>query len=371
MLIERGDFERRAEPHRAGIRRQHSRQHADQRGLAAAVRPDDADAVAALDADREIADDRAVAIALADPFGLDDQRAGRRRRTGGDGGIAGAGAIGAALFPQRLQLSDPAHVAFAPAGDAVAHPVLLGDDPAIELVLIAFLLRQHRVAPFLEMSEAALEAPRQPTVEPNRETRQRRKEAPVVADKHHRGAAGIEIALQPFDGRQIEMIGRLVEKQNIGRRREHARQRGAARLAAGEMRRIFVPGEAELFEENPRRMGIVVRPQPGLDISQRRREALEIRLLRQVAHQGSWLHENRAAIRLDEPGRDLQQRRFARAVAPDQRHALTGRNGQFRTREKRGPAECQCDVFELKKWRSHSPCKTVFFAPARSVMPRQ
>ena len=36
------------------------------------------------------------------------------------------------------------------------------------------------------------------------------------------------------------MVGRLVEQQDIGRGRQHARQRRAARLAAGEMRRVFV-----------------------------------------------------------------------------------------------------------------------------------
>ena len=191
----------------------------------------------------------APAVALADAFRLDHQRAGRRRRTGGDGGVAGAGAIGAALFAQRLQLADPAHVALAPAGDAVAHPMLFGDDLAVELVLLALLLRQQHVAPFLEMGKAALDAARAAAVEPDRRARQRREEAPVVADDHQRGAAGIEIALQPFDGGEVEMIGRLVEQQDIGRWRQHARERGAARFAAGEMRRVFLAGEAELLQQ--------------------------------------------------------------------------------------------------------------------------
>src|ERR1039458_10314377 len=62
VLIERSDRQIGAEPYRARIRRQDAGQHFDQRGLAAAVRANDADAVAALDADREIADDRAADI---------------------------------------------------------------------------------------------------------------------------------------------------------------------------------------------------------------------------------------------------------------------------------------------------------------------
>ena len=182
----------------------------------------------------------ALAVALADAFRLDHQRAGRRRRARGDGGVAGGGAMGAARFAQRLQLADAAHVALAPAGDAVAHPVLFGDDLAVELVLLALFFGQQHVAPFLEMGKAALDAPRRAAVEPDRRARQRREEAPVVADDHQRGAPRVELALQPFDGGEVEMIGRLVEQQDVGRRRQHAGERGAARFAAGEMRRVFL-----------------------------------------------------------------------------------------------------------------------------------
>jgi hypothetical protein len=102
VLVEGGDGKCRAEPHRAGIRRQDSGQHVDQSGLAAAVGSDNADAVAALNADREVVDDGAAAIALADALGLDYQRAGGRRRAGGDDGLARGGAIVAARLAQRL-----------------------------------------------------------------------------------------------------------------------------------------------------------------------------------------------------------------------------------------------------------------------------
>jgi len=60
-----------AKPHRSGIRRQGADQEIDQGRLAAAVRPHDADAVAALDAGRERCNDRALAVALAEILGLD------------------------------------------------------------------------------------------------------------------------------------------------------------------------------------------------------------------------------------------------------------------------------------------------------------
>ena len=74
------------------------------------------------------------------------------------------------------------------------------------------------------------------------------------------------------------MIGRLVEEEDIGVGSQHAREAGAARLAAGQMRRIFLPGEAELLQETKGGVAvigvmIVDWPQPGLHVGQRRRKA--------------------------------------------------------------------------------------------------
>ena len=123
-----------------------------------------------------------------------------------------------------LQRADAAHVALAPSGDAVAHPMLFGDNLAVKLVLLFLFFGQQHVAPFLEMGKAALDASRAAAVEPDRRARQRRKKAPVMADDHQRGAARVEIALQPLDGGEVEMVGRLVEQQDIRRRRQHAGQ---------------------------------------------------------------------------------------------------------------------------------------------------
>ncbi len=98
MLIQRRHFDIGAEPDAAGIGRLGAGEHFDQRGLAGAVRADDADAVAALNADREVVDDRAIAVGPADVLGLDDQFAGFIGFGGGEIGIAGGAAIVAALL---------------------------------------------------------------------------------------------------------------------------------------------------------------------------------------------------------------------------------------------------------------------------------
>jgi hypothetical protein len=204
------------------------------------------------------------------------------------------------------------------------------------------------------MRESALETAGLAAIEPDRAARQGREKSPVVADDHHRRAARVELAFQPFDGRQIEMIGRLVEQEDIGRRRQHARKRDAACLAARKPRRIFLPGKAELLEQVASGMRIVGRPQPGFDIGKRRGKAREIRLLRQVTHQRARLHEDRPAIRLDQPSGDLEECRLTRTVAPDQRHAFARRHRELGAGEERRAAEGQRDIFELKERRSHA-----------------
>ena len=66
------------------------------------------------------------------------------------------------------------------------------------------------------------------------------------------------------------MVGRLVEQQDVGRGRQHAREGGAARFAAGELRGIFLAGEPELFQDRPRLMRIVAGREPGQHIIMRR-----------------------------------------------------------------------------------------------------
>src|SRR3981081_2555697 len=122
MLVQRRHFDVGAQPDGAAARWIGAGQHVDQRGLAGAVRPDNAGAVAALHPDRETVDDPAVAVGPADVFGLDDQLAGFVGFRGREVGIARGAAIVAALLAQRIEIAEPLDVALAPAGNAVARP---------------------------------------------------------------------------------------------------------------------------------------------------------------------------------------------------------------------------------------------------------
>src|SRR5690242_19622398 len=109
------------------------------------------------------------------------------------------------------------------------------------------------------------------------------------------------------------MIGRLVQEQNIGARCEGARERGSAAFSTGQVRRLLLPVQTELLQEVTRLMRIISRAEPGLDIGERRRSARKIRLLWQIADGRTWLQEACAAVRLDEPGGNLQQGRLPRS----------------------------------------------------------
>ena len=61
-----------------------------------------------------------------------------------------------------------------------------------------------------------------------------------MADDDKRAAAAGEFTFQPFDGGEIEMVRGLVQQQDIGRGRQHPRQRGAAGLATRHMRGVFI-----------------------------------------------------------------------------------------------------------------------------------
>ena len=95
------------------------------------------------------------------------------------------------------------------------------------------LLFQDRLDPVLEFGEAVIEHQEPPPVDPPDPPRQAIQESAVVADGQNAGGKPGQLLLQPFDGRQVEMIGRLVEQKDVRLADERAREVGAPRLAAG------------------------------------------------------------------------------------------------------------------------------------------
>ena len=55
-----------------------------------------------------------------------------------------------------------------------------------------------------------------------------------MGDQHDRGVEAHQCVLEPLQRRDVEVVGRLVEQQQVGRAGQGPAQRGAGQLAAGE-----------------------------------------------------------------------------------------------------------------------------------------
>src|SRR5262252_669248 len=101
-------------------------------------------------------------------------------------------------------------------------------------MLLVSLLLEYRAAPTLEQCETLFEHPGNTPVEPYGTVREPFEQPSVMADQDDARAQFGQFALQPLDAGQIQMIGRFVEKQDVGWRSQGASQGRATCLAAGQ-----------------------------------------------------------------------------------------------------------------------------------------
>src|SRR5262249_53348981 len=106
-------------------------------------------------------------------------------------------------------------------------------------------------------------------------------EVTIVRDEYDRARELLERLLQHFLGREIQMVGRLVQAEERRRPDQHLRQGYASLLASGQHRDALVHGvstEEEAPEDAPeaadRRVGI--RPLEFLQDSARRVQRIEL-----------------------------------------------------------------------------------------------
>ena len=182
----------------------------------------------------------------------------------------------------------------------------------------------------------------------------------VVRHQHQRAAPAIEQLLQPLDGGDVQVVGRLVEQQHVGCGDQRLRQRDALLRAARQLvdagigvqvqplqglRHALLPGPAvERLEPCLQRVEVVTRAVRLVTHAQRARlgdafgdgvehggAGLERGLLRDVDRRTPVCGCSRPSSGF-EAAEDLQQRRLAGAVAADQRDPLTVRARSRRQR---------------------------------------
>ena len=219
----------------AGVGSQRSGRDAQQRGLAGAVGAGERNAVAAPHQEVHALVDARLAVALVNPLEAQDRVAGPRRRRDAQAGtrrrlrrelheLEPLQQLDTALHLARLRGLVAEALDEAPGlGDAALLVALRRHELLAALLL---LLEEAVVVALVEAKAPRLELRHAPHVAPQ--------EAAVVGDHHHRPAELGERLLEPLDGREVQVVGGLVEQQHVGRREQQLRQLHAHQPAAAE-----------------------------------------------------------------------------------------------------------------------------------------
>lgn len=216
-----------------------------------------------------------------------------------------------------------------------------------------------------------------------------------MADQHGAGAQALDEGLQPVQAVQVQVVGRLVQQEDVVAREQQRGEARAGRLTAGERghRQVEADLQAERVGDllgpllqvraaqvepavqalRVRVVGalpalhqalgrLVQRRLGGRDAGaagQERADRLArpaLRLLRQVAdRRGRRAERDRAAFGLVQPGQQAQQRRLARAVHADQTGHLTRGDDQVETGEQGAVAVAGAEILGYESGTHDGP----------------
>ena len=218
-------------------------QRLEQRRLAGAVRPDERDVLASLEHERGAVEEQLVARRDDEVVRLEHDPPGTRRPEELEAErptlarqrleltwaalallleAADLGQLRLRLLRLRLLVAEPLHEPVEPL-DVVAH--------AVELGRSGRGARRLLTAPGVPGS---VEEERLRPAELEHRRRDGLEKPPVVRDEHDRCVERGQLALEPLEALDVEVVRRLVQQQQVGIGRERARERGAGELAARE-----------------------------------------------------------------------------------------------------------------------------------------
>src|SRR5216683_2042696 len=188
--------------------------HAEERRLAGAVRPDDADDSPGRQPEAQLLDQQLVAEPLPDPLRLDDEIA--KPRAGRQYDLRGLGRLLAALRNQLLIGRDPRLALRLARARARPYPFELALQRAPARLLGLPFAFETRLLLFEPAGIIALERKTPTAVELEDPPRHLVEEIAVM--RHRDDGAGVvpQEALQPGNRFGVEVVGRLVEQQEVG-----------------------------------------------------------------------------------------------------------------------------------------------------------
>ena len=378
MLGEIADLHLRPHDALARVEVDDAGQDLQQRGLARAVVPHERDLPAALQLEVEAAIDPHLAVRLRRAFERQDAHARalglgkadpHRLRLGGQldalellQALDHALGAGGRRVPRAVAHDEVFHV-----GDL---DLLLLPQLHDALLLRLLLAQIELVVAVIELQAAALQGGDHPA--------DRVDEGAVVRDQEDGAGIRLQIALEPEQGVDVEMVGRLVEQQQVRLAEQEPRQRHAHRPAAAE--RVHRALEVGHLEAEPHEDRLGPRHEPALRLREIGGRAGEHGLLgdrrvllRQIADRGAALERQRPAVRLLDAQQDLEERRFSRAVGAHQGQAVAAVDLQRGAVQHDLPAERLVNVGEgHHRSRTNRPTETAarMYSEGLSSRPR-
>ena len=379
MLGEEADLHLLGLVHPALARLQAVGQQLREGRLAVAVRSKQRDPVVRIDAKRQAVQDGAVAIAGRHPVERDQRRRqlllglrdAERHDAAFDHGV------------DRLHLGEPLDARLG-LGRLRSLGLEAGDEGLEPLALFVLGLggleveRELLAAHAVERVVIALPDVQLAVLEVEDVIDRGVQQVAVMADDEGRALVFGEVVLKPEGAFEVEVVGGLVEEEEVGLREQNRRERDAHAPAAGKVRagtllRVFVKAEAR---KNPRGargrligvdvdeprddLGDAVRIGRGLLLLHQPR-ALEVgcendvderlragrRLLRDAAKAQALRHLDLAIVRVEVAREDFEQSRLAGAVAADHADARPLRQEGARVVEQHAPGDAAGDFVDL------------------------
>ena len=281
-----------------------------------------------------------VAVAVADVGQLDDRVAeARHLHEVGERQLVGAGRLGRPAVDHGPRRGDLRPGLAGAGGRAPPQPRQLGAGQVAALAL-GRRLALGPLGPGVEVGGvAAVVDVGGPAVELEDPGRHPVEHVAVVGDEDEAAGEGGEPLLQPRDRVEVEVVGRLVEHEQVAlgavtERHQRPGEGHPLRLPAREAAHVGIDqvGDPEAVEH---RLGLPPAADRGADgaVGQHRH-------LVERDHAGAPTPAHDARLGLDRPGQDPEQRRLARAVDADDRQPVAARHGHRQVGEQRltGPA---------------------------------
>ena len=155
------------------------------------------------------------------------------------------------LGQQRLVAGEARLRLLAPALRVLAHPLELRGDRAAARAVLALLMREALLLLLEPGGVVALEGDAAAAVELEDPAGDVVEEVAIVGDGDDRALVLLQVTLEPGHGLRVQVVGGLVEQQQVGRAQQQAAEGHPAALATGERGHVGVARAAGAARPSP------------------------------------------------------------------------------------------------------------------------